>query len=124
MKVSDASQSNNPTIKRAVKKYLFQQNYQKSIDKYIELENNETKLMLETSSRYIPSIDKKYTDSTDYVSDNNLDDSSVCEFKKEIVHLRRKMFQLFGLNPDEYNSTDISDIEESVNRILNDIKNC
>ena len=84
-----------------MKKYLFQQNYQKSIDKYIELENNETKLMLETSSRYIPSIDKKYTDSTDYVSDNNLDDSSVCEFKKEIVHLRRKMFQLFGLNPDE-----------------------
>ena len=101
MKVSDASQSNNPIIKRAVKKYLFQQNYQKSIDKYIELENNETTLMIETSSRYIPSIDKKYTALTDCVSENNLDDSSVCEFKEDVIDFRKKIFESLGFNGDE-----------------------
>lgn len=33
--------------------------YQKAIHKYVSLEDIETKLMIETSSRYIPMKDKK-----------------------------------------------------------------
>jgi hypothetical protein len=105
--------------------------YQKAIEKYVSLEDNETKLMIETSSRYIPMKYKKYTVITDSATCDaldeslvqiiNLEDSSVINCEKDIEYFRRKLFNLFGLNPDEDDLIDNPKIEEVVDRIASDL---